>query len=75
MYVGTVPHVSSAPDLQMLQPCTDSESSADESSIHNMVDKVYTVGCFDLLHRGHIKLFKNMRRMGREVQWQSKETN
>lgn len=61
--LGTIPYVSSAPELT-LQSCTDPESSTDESSV---VDKVYTVGCFDLLHRGHIKLFKNMRHMGREV--------
>ncbi len=31
------------------------------------VDKVYTVGCFDLFHRGHRKLLKNMRNLGTEV--------
>ena len=33
----------------------------------NKVDKVYTVGCFDLFHRGHINLLRNMRKLGREV--------
>jgi len=31
------------------------------------VDKIYTVGCFDLFHRGHRKLLRNMRGLGREV--------
>ena len=67
--LGFVPHVSSAPNLQMLSPHTDSESSSDErrDDDSHKVDKVYTVGCFDLLHRGHEILFKNMRTMGREV--------
>ena len=30
-------------------------------------DKVYTVGCFDLLHRGHRNLFARMRQLGKEV--------
>lgn len=64
--LGPVPHVSSVPNLRLLNR-KDSESSSDEKSDANMVDKVYTVGCFDLLHRGHEKLFKNMRSMGREV--------
>ena len=69
MIIGTLPHVSSAPNLQMLRPQTDSESSGDEKDGNDAcrVDKIYTVGCFDLLHWGHEKLFKNMRRLGREV--------
>ena len=67
--IGTVPHVASAPDLQLMRHHTDSESSSesrkDEGS--QKVDKVYTVGCFDLFHRGHEKLLKNMKSMGREV--------
>ena len=31
------------------------------------VDKIYTVGCFDLFHRGHRKLLRNMRNLGKEV--------
>ncbi len=31
------------------------------------VDKVYTVGCFDLFHRGHRKLLKSMKKLGKEV--------
>jgi len=28
---------------------------------------VFTVGCFDLLHHGHVKLFKNMRKFGHKL--------
>ena len=31
------------------------------------VDNVYTVGCFDLFHRGHIKLIERMRLIGKKV--------
>ena len=65
--IGPLPQVSSAPDLRLLRGRKDSESSSEEKGDANMADKVYTVGCFDLLHRGHVKLFKNMRSMGREV--------
>lgn len=66
---GSLPHVASAPSLPSLRLHSDSESSSEnrEDGDAHMVDKVYTVGCFDLLHRGHEKLFKNMRTMGREV--------
>lgn len=30
-------------------------------------DKVYTVGCFDLFHDGHVRLLQRMRQYGREV--------
>lgn len=30
-------------------------------------DRVYTVGCFDLFHQGHIRLLQRMRRLGKEV--------
>nr|XP_022286511.1 uncharacterized protein LOC111099500 [Crassostrea virginica] len=33
----------------------------------NRVDRVYTVGCFDLFHRGHVRLLQRMRRLGKEV--------
>nr|KAG5708039.1 hypothetical protein BaRGS_025177 [Batillaria attramentaria] len=35
-----------------------------------LVDKVYTVGCFDLFHNGHIRLLQRMRALGRQVQYQ-----
>lgn len=28
---------------------------------------VFTIGCFDLLHHGHVKLFKNMRKFGHKL--------
>jgi cytidyltransferase-like protein len=31
------------------------------------VDKVYTIGCFDLFHHGHIRLLENMRKRGKQV--------
>ena len=31
------------------------------------VDKVYTVGCFDLFHYGHIHLFERMSSMGKKL--------
>eukprot|EP00128_Syssomonas_multiformis_P014925 Colp12_sorted_trinity150504_noHs@35475 len=27
----------------------------------------YTIGCFDMLHKGHIRLFNNMRRFGKKL--------
>ena len=31
------------------------------------VDKVYTIGCFDLFHEGHIRLFERLRTLGKQV--------
>lgn len=31
------------------------------------VDKIYTVGCFDLFHHGHVKLIQRMREFGKKV--------
>lgn len=67
--VEGIPSVESAPDLPTYES-SDSEStnsSDHEEGEGEMVDKVYTVGCFDLFHRGHVVLLKRMRRMGREV--------
>lgn len=68
-FIGALPQVASAPDLHLLRSHSDSESSNEDRKEDDpgMVDKVYTVGCFDLLHYGHEKLFKHMRTMGREV--------
>lgn len=35
--------------------------------IDNRVDKVYTVGCFDLFHHGHVLLMKRMKEIGKKV--------
>lgn len=66
----------SAPSLRHSQS-SDSEDSRDQESADirdyaplnggTKVDKVYSVGCFDLFHRGHQKLLKNMRKLGKEV--------
>ena len=32
-----------------------------------MVDRVYTVGCFDLFHEGHVKLLMRLKGLGRKV--------
>jgi hypothetical protein len=31
------------------------------------VDKVYTIGCFDLFHYGHVQLIQRMRQLGKKV--------
>lgn len=31
------------------------------------VDKVYTIGCFDLFHYGHVQLINRMRELGKKV--------
>lgn len=35
--------------------------------VDNRVDKVYTIGCFDLFHHGHIRLIERMREVGKKV--------
>jgi hypothetical protein len=35
--------------------------------IDQRVDKVYTIGCFDLFHHGHVQLIKRMRLLGKKV--------
>lgn len=52
-----------------------SSSSVDLNEMDSIVsftetryfDKVYTIGCFDLLHEGHIKLFERMRKLGKQL--------
>lgn len=68
--LGCLPLVASAPDLNSMGRHSESDSSSDYEEGEGdsqKVDKVYTVGCFDLFHRGHEKLLKLMRTMGREV--------
>ena len=64
--MGPLTHIASAPNLKSLDD-SDSAASSDHDENEGRVDKVYTVGCFDLFHRGHINLLKNMRKLGREV--------
>ena len=35
--------------------------------IDTRVDKVYTVGCFDLFHHGHVTIINRMREIGKKV--------
>ena len=64
---GYIPHVSSVPDMTCFSHRSDSESSSDQDEGSLKVDKVYTVGCFDLFHIGHENLLKRMRKLGKEV--------
>ena len=32
-----------------------------------MYDRIYTIGCFDFLHEGHIKLINSMKKMGKTI--------
>ncbi|KAI8759564.1 hypothetical protein BgiBS90_031594, partial [Biomphalaria glabrata] len=38
-----------------------------ENTLDCRVERVYTVGCFDLFHYGHIRLLKEMRKYGKKV--------
>lgn len=41
--------------------------TGEEQADDGRVDKVYTIGCFDIFHHGHIELLKRMRLYGRKV--------
>ena len=43
------------------------ESERKKQDDNTRVDKVYSVGCFDLFHVGHVSLLRNMRKLGKEV--------
>jgi cytidyltransferase-like protein len=32
-----------------------------------MYDEIYTIGCFDFLHHGHIKLLESIKKMGKKI--------
>ena len=51
----TRPRTSTLPNFS-LQP-----------EIDNRVDKVYTIGCFDLFHFGHVNLIQRMRKLGKKI--------
>jgi len=42
-------------------------SGGDVSVRKHRVDKIYTIGCFDLFHKGHVRLIQRMRTMGKKV--------
>ena len=64
-----LPKVQSAPQFRISHSSSsdDSEDDVGQMESDERVDKVYTVGCFDLFHRGHVNLLKNMRKLGKEV--------
>ena len=35
--------------------------------IDTRVDKIYSIGCFDLFHEGHVKIISRMRELGKKV--------
>lgn len=37
------------------------------SKLDNRVDNVFTVGCFDLFHYGHVHLFERMASIGKKL--------
>ncbi|KAL8559414.1 hypothetical protein ACOMHN_045211 [Nucella lapillus] len=46
---------------------TVSRSLSVTGLMEGLVDKVYTVGCFDIFHDGHTRLLQRMRSLGRQV--------
>lgn len=44
-----------------------SSSLLSVEKIDTRVDKVFTVGCFDLFHHGHVTLINRMREIGKKV--------
>lgn len=53
-------------DLFVLTQEEDDDEALDLGE-NEVVDKVYTIGCFDLFHHGHQKLLRRMRRLGKKV--------
>lgn len=49
-------------NLKIQELCYDATGDSE-----NKVDKIYTIGCFDLFHYGHKKLLENMRKLGKQV--------
>jgi len=43
------------------------ESNLTADAQRDRYEKVYTIGCFDLLHRGHRNLFRTMRSIGDQI--------
>lgn len=49
------------------QLSTTSSTDSNNNNNNELADKVYTVGCFDLFHHGHIELLRRMRNYGKRV--------
>ncbi|XP_067651084.1 uncharacterized protein [Haliotis asinina] len=43
------------------------QDSVPITHLDSRVERVYTVGCFDLFHHGHVKLMQRMRKLGKQV--------
>ena len=50
-----------------LKPLLAQTGETKPKAADNRVDKVYTVGCFDLFHNGHVRLIARMRELGKKV--------
>ena len=85
----SIPRVHSAPNLQfhttmsesddLIGRHSDTKQRKEDNTLESVagkkkVDKTYTVGCFDLFHRGHRTLLKYMRILGKEVYRQAFKT-
>ena len=54
-------------DVFVMTSAEGGETQTVELGEDEVVDKVFTIGCFDLFHHGHQKLLKRMRRLGKQV--------
>lgn len=59
-------------ELEKIEKKTASDNIQKQHSsvkvrVDNRVDKVYTIGCFDLFHFGHVELINRMRELGKKV--------
>ena len=54
-------------NLMTIREESNSANSLKELEADNRVDKVYTIGCFDLFHFGHVKLLNRMKEIGKKV--------
>ncbi|XP_052061941.1 uncharacterized protein LOC127702005 [Mytilus californianus] len=50
-----------------VRPLRQRHNSVPVNAFDTRVDKVYTVGCFDLFHNGHITLLQRMKALGKQV--------
>ncbi|XP_071173170.1 uncharacterized protein [Mytilus edulis] len=50
-----------------VRPLLQRHNSVPVNAFDTRVDKVYTVGCFDLFHNGHITLLQRMKALGKQV--------
>ncbi|XP_059173639.1 uncharacterized protein LOC131954125 [Physella acuta] len=62
-------HNKDGGDEHVLHRCTSLPGTEllTDMTLDARAERVYTVGCFDLFHHGHVKLLKQMRSFGRKV--------